>query len=95
MSMTVAVPGSERREVSRKREVFRMKEFDAAAASRTIADVLRANLEDAEAQLRVGRRMARRAQRRVADLDRAVQNWQELIEDYERATGSSREQRRN
>jgi hypothetical protein len=89
MSTTVAAYGSERR------EMFRMQEFDAAAAARTIADVLRANLEDAEAQLRAGRRVARRAQRRVTDLDRAVQNWQDLIDDYERATGSSLEQRRN
>jgi hypothetical protein len=89
MSTTVAAHGSEHR------AVFRMQEFDAAAATRTIADVLRANLEDAEAQLRVGRRVARRAQRRVTDLDRAVQNWQDLIDDYERATGSSMENRRN
>jgi hypothetical protein len=72
-----------------------MEEFDAIAASRTIADVLRANLEDAEAQLRFGQREARRAQRRVADLDRAVQNWQDMVDDYERATGSSLDQRRN
>jgi hypothetical protein len=94
MTTTVTVNGSQHRG-SQHREVFRMEEFDAVAASRTIADVLQANLEDARAQLRFERREARRAERRVADLDRAVQNWQDLIDDYERATGSSLEQRRN
>jgi hypothetical protein len=72
-----------------------MEEFDAITASRTIGEVLRASLEDAEDQLRIGRRRALRALQRVEDLDRAVQNWHELIADYEQTTGSTIEHRRN
>jgi hypothetical protein len=75
--------------------VIRMSEFDEAAASRSAADILRDNLENAQAQLRLQRRLARRAQRRVQDLDRAVENWQDLIDDYERVTGSTIDARRN
>ena len=80
---------------SEPRRVFRMAEFDAALASRTVADVLAANLADAETQLRSARRRARLAQRRADDLDRAVHNWHELIEDYERLTGTAVQQRTN
>jgi hypothetical protein len=78
-----------------RREVFRMAEFDAIAASRTIADVLQANLESAEAQYRVVEQRARHAQIRAEDLRRAVQNWHSLIDDYERATGTTVETRLN
>jgi hypothetical protein len=82
-------------ETTGRHDVFRMTEFDAIAATRSIGEVLQANLESAEAQLRVVQRKARLAQRRAEDLDRAVRNWHELIEDYERATGSALESRQN
>jgi cob(I)alamin adenosyltransferase len=66
---------------------FEMAEFDAVAASRPVAEVLRANLEDAEAQLRFERRLARRAERRVNEVAQAVENWRHLIDDYERVAG--------
>jgi hypothetical protein len=78
-----------------QRDLFRMEEFDAVAAERSIAEVLRANLESAEAQLRLSRRRARRAQRRADELDRAVHNWHELIHEYEQATKSAPDHRMN
>ena len=77
------------------REVFRVSEFDEVAQSWSIGEVLRANLESAEAQLRLEQRRARRAERRVKDLWRAVDNWHELIADYEQATNSAMDDRRN
>jgi hypothetical protein len=76
------------RKSSTRTAEFRVAEFDAVAASRSVAEVLRDNLEDAQAQLRLGQRLARRAERRVADLTRAVENWRDLLDDYER--GGSR-----
>jgi hypothetical protein len=64
-----------------------MTEFDAVANDRSVAEVLRTNLENAEAQLAVVERRAERARRRADDLSRAVRNWHELIDDYERTTG--------
>jgi hypothetical protein len=81
--------------VRQRGDVFRMAEFDAIAASRTIADVLRANLESAEAQCQVLERRARLAQRRAEDLRRAVRNWHDVIDDYERATNTTVETRQN
>jgi hypothetical protein len=78
-----------------RREVFRMEEFEAVAEGRSVADVLRANLESAEAQLRLSRRRARRAQRRADELDRAVHNWHEMLHDYEHATNSAPDARQN
>lgn len=75
--------------------LFRMPEFDTVTEQRPVGEILRDSLEDAEAQLRLERRRARRAERRAEDLSRAVRNWQELIEDYERATTSTVEHRRN
>ncbi len=63
---------------------FRVAEFDAVAGSRSVAEVLRDNLRDAESQLRLQQRTARRAERRVVDLNRAVDNWRDLLDDYER-----------
>ncbi len=76
-------------------EVFRVSEFDEIVESWPVGDVLRANLESAEAQLRLEQRRARRAERRVKDLWRAVDNWHELIDVYEQATHSAVDDRRN
>jgi hypothetical protein len=76
-------------------DFFRMVEFDLVTGKRSVAELLRDSLEDAESQLRLERRRARRAERRAEDLSRAVRNWQEMIEDYERATASTIEDRRN
>ena len=72
-----------------------MAEFDQVADARSVDEVLRAHLEDARAQLRLEQRMARRAERRVRDVARAVENWQDLIDDYERVTRSNLYDRRN
>jgi hypothetical protein len=74
---------------------IRMAEFDEVAASRSVGDILRDNLESAQAQLRLEQRLAGRAERRVLDLRQAVENWHELIDDYERITGSTLDARRN
>jgi hypothetical protein len=63
-----------------------MTEFDQVCDARSVAELLEAHLEDARAQLRFEQRLARRADRRVRDLSRAVENWQDLIDEYERAT---------
>jgi hypothetical protein len=76
-------------------ELFRMPEFDSAHGQRSVGEILRDSLEDAKAQLRLERRRARRAEQRARDLDRAVNNWYELIEDYERSTRSTIDQRQN
>jgi hypothetical protein len=76
-------------------ELFRMPEFDTVNGQRSVGDMLRDSLEDAETQLRFERRRARRAERRAQDLVRAVNNWHEMIEDYERTAKSPIEQRRN
>jgi hypothetical protein len=70
--------------------LFRMPEFDTVTNERTVGDILRDSLEDAEAQLRLERRRARRAERRARDLARAVNNWHDLIDDYERSAGNHR-----
>jgi hypothetical protein len=72
-----------------------MSEFDAVAETRSVAEVLRDNLESAETQLRHAKRRVQRAQQRAQDLFRAVNNWHELIEDYELATQSTPDDRRN
>jgi hypothetical protein len=76
-------------------KLYEMSEFDAVAGSRSVADVLRDSLENAEAQLRLERRRARRAERRVNDLTRAVDNWRDLIDDYDRIARSTPDNRRN
>ncbi|MGZ6995072.1 MAG: hypothetical protein ACXVIM_07655 [Acidimicrobiia bacterium] len=72
-----------------------MSEFDDVLDTRSVAEVLRVNLENAEAQLRLEQRRARRAQQRVHDLGRAVESWHALIAEYEQATSSSAADRRN
>jgi hypothetical protein len=72
-----------------------MSEFDAVADARSVAELLRDNLDCAENQLRIQRRRAERAQQRAQDLFRAVNNWHELIEDYELATHTKVEDRQN
>jgi hypothetical protein len=79
----------------RPSDIFRMSEFERVAASRSVSEILRANLEDAENQLQHERARAQRAQARADRLARAVENWHELVEDYERVTGSSLAERRN
>jgi hypothetical protein len=74
---------------------LRMAEFDQVAEARPIAELLHAHLEDARAQLRFEQRLARRADRRVRDLSRAVEQWQDLIDEYERVTRTSPRERRN
>jgi hypothetical protein len=74
---------------------LRMAEFDEASEARSVAEVLQSHLEDARAQLRYEQRLARRADRRVRDLSRAVEGWLDLIEDYERVTRTSVRDRRN
>jgi hypothetical protein len=76
-------------------ELFRMPEFDSEHRQRSVGDILRDSLEDAEAQLRLQRRRARRAEQRTRDLDRAVNNWHEMIEEYERSPRSTVGQHRN
>jgi hypothetical protein len=80
---------------SRRGVQLRMAEFDQASDARSVGEILQAHLEDARAQLRFEQRLARRADRRVRDLSRAVENWQDLIDDYERASGTTPRQRRN
>jgi hypothetical protein len=82
--------GSPRRSVQ-----LRMPEFDQASDARSVAELMHAHLEDARAQLRHEQRLARRADRRVRDLSRAVENWQDLVDDYERVTRTSIRERRN
>jgi hypothetical protein len=74
---------------------LRMTEFDQVSDARSVAELLQAHLEDAQAQLRFEQRLARRADRRVRDLSRAVENWQDLIDEYERATLTAPRMRRN
>jgi hypothetical protein len=90
MIVTEDQPGSTRRGVQ-----LRMTEFDEASDARSVEEVLSAHLEDARAQLRFEQRLARRADRRVRDLSRAVENWQDLIDEYERTTRSTPRDRRN
>ena len=93
--MTTAHQAQDHDPRSHSPDVFRMTEFDAVAEARSVAELLRDNLESAETQLRIQQERAQRAQQRAQDLFRAVNNWHELIEDYERATSSSVEDRRN
>jgi hypothetical protein len=74
---------------------FRVPEFDRVAADRSVGEALRNQLADAEAQLRFEQRLARRAERRVQDLSRAVENWQDLIDEYEARTRATPYDRRN
>jgi hypothetical protein len=72
-----------------------MTEFDQASEARSVQEVLHAHLEDARAQLRVEQRHVRRAERRVRDLSRAIENWLDLIDEYERVTRTTPHERRN
>lgn len=74
---------------------LRMAEFDQASDARSVGELMHAYLEDARAQLRAEQRLARRAERRAHDLTRAVESWQDLIDDYERVTRSTPYERRN
>jgi hypothetical protein len=74
---------------------LRMAEFDQVSDARSVGEVLHAHLEDARAQLRFEQRLARRADRRVRDLSRAVENWQDLVDEYERVTRTTPSERRN
>lgn len=74
---------------------FRVPEFDQIADGRSVSAALYDHLADAEAQLRLEQRHARRAERRVHDLTRAVENWQDLIDEYERVTRTTPHERRN
>jgi hypothetical protein len=93
--MTTAHQSKNEHALAHSPDVFRMSEFDAVAEARSVAEALRDNLESAEAQLQIQRQRAERAQQRAQDLFRAVNNWHELIEDYERATHSSTSERMN
>ena len=88
--MTTAHPSPTKFTATLPSTLFRMPEFDTVTNQRTVGDILRDSLEDAEAQLRLERRRARRAERRAQDLARAVSNWHELIEEYERSTSDHR-----
>jgi hypothetical protein len=90
MSVAESHPTSPPRDVR-----LRMTEFDQVADARSVAELLQSHLEDARVQLRFEQRLARRADRRVRDLSRAVENWQDLIEEYERATRTAPRMRRN
>jgi hypothetical protein len=74
---------------------IRMVEFDVVAQSRSVADLLRANLEDAEEQHRAAGRRARKAQKRYETLTLVVESWEELMADYERSTAAASLGRRN
>jgi predicted nucleic acid-binding Zn-ribbon protein len=58
-------------------------EFD--EGDRPQLDLLRSSLEDAEDQLRRANVRLDRAQRRVRNLEVAVQSWKALVSQYEQA----------
>jgi hypothetical protein len=67
-------------------------EFD--QGERPQLELLRNNLADAEDQLRRARLRLDRAQRRVRNLEVAVQSWRVLVAQYESATDPNGERRR-
>ena len=60
-------------------------EFD--QAERSQLELLRGSLDDAKDQLRRARLRLDRAQRRVRNLEVAVQSWQTLASQYEHGNG--------
>ena len=74
---------------------IRMVEFDLVSQARSAAELLRANLEDAEEQQRAAGRRARKAQKRFETLSLVVESWEELMADYERSEASVALSRRN
>jgi hypothetical protein len=60
-----------------------------AQEDRPQLELLRTNLDDAEDQLRRARVRLDRAQRRVRNLEVAVQSWKVLVAQYERAREGS------
>ena len=67
-------------------------EFD--QGERPQLELLRTNQADAEDQLRRARLRLDRAQRRVRNLEVAVQSWRVLIAQYEHSTDPSAQRRR-
>jgi hypothetical protein len=67
-------------------------EFD--QGERPQMELLRNNLADAEDQLRRARLRLDRAQRRVRNLEVAVQSWRVLVAQYENSAGPNGERRR-
>jgi hypothetical protein len=67
-------------------------EFD--EGERPQIDLLRSNLGDAEDQLRRARIRLDRAQRRVRNLEVAVQSWRVLIAQYEQSSDPNGQRRR-
>ena len=65
-------------------------EFD--QGERPEIDLLRTNLEDAEDQLRRASIRLDRAQRRVRNLEVAVQSWRVLVKQYEHAVNPGQRQ---
>ncbi|MGZ6965582.1 MAG: hypothetical protein ACXVKA_15365 [Acidimicrobiia bacterium] len=61
-----------------------MSEFD--QGERPQLDLLRTNLDDAEDQLRRAKVRLDRAQRRVRNLEVAVQSWKVLVAEYQNRT---------
>jgi hypothetical protein len=61
-------------------------EFD--QGERSHRDLLRTSLEDAEDQLRRARLRQERAQRRVRNLEVAVQSWRVLVDECEHGVSS-------
>jgi len=59
-------------------------EFD--QGERPQLDLLRTNLEDAEDQLRRAQARLDKAQRRVRNLEVAVQSWKALVTQYEQGS---------
>lgn len=66
-------------------------EFD--EEERPQIELLRTSLEDAEDQLRRARLRLDRAQRRVRNLEVAVQSWKVLVTQYEQGNGVENERR--
>jgi multidrug resistance efflux pump len=56
-------------------------------------ELLRTSLEDAEDQLRRARLRLDRAQRRVRNLEVAVQSWKALVTQYEQGNGVETDRR--
>jgi len=67
-------------------------EFD--LGERSQLELLRSNQADAEDQLRRARLRLDRAQRRVRNLEVAVQSWQVLVAQYEQANDPNGQRRR-
>ena len=67
-------------------------EFD--LGERSQLELLRTNQADAEDQLRRARMRLDRAQRRVRNLEVAVQSWRVLVAQYEQANDPNGQRRR-